>query len=180
MKIKLDLFKSSKKKSLIILAVVMIITIYKFFSLSNFSLISSNENTYESFLTESKLNDNNKQQAKLSDLDECDWIYVEPRAYFKRQSSFYFPDVSLIVLSYITMNRFAHHKFDIEVNVNGDQTYKLYLKDTQNFRVKVDPFDGTFIYFKLIARFDLRWLQEKGIQFDHTKNNSIYITRKFR
>lgn len=108
------------------------------------------------------------------DRAQCDWVYAKPRAYFKRQSSFYFRDVSLITLSYVTPKNFMNNRFDISVHVRyGNQYYyKKHIENVRTFLIKHDAFDATFVYVKLVAEFDIKSL-DKNLAWN---NFTAFIT----
>ena len=94
-----------------------------------------------------------------SSTNNCDWEYIKPRAFFKRSLSYYFLDVSLIKLSYVTINMFHKERFKLIVEVKNKEK-KLILKTEINkyhrYMIKSDPLDGQTLYYKIMAQFNLQ------------------------
>lgn len=164
-------------RALVILVIVAIAGI-NFFDLFHFqSLDQYNPFNYGKIYLSSSNNQNTQTDIATAESDECDWVYVEPRTYFRRQSSFYFWDVSLVTLSYITMSQLGGRRFDIEVSVRkaGVEVHKQNITETQTISVKTDPFDRTFVYLKLLFRFD--FINQKSDKQTDLNDISINITR---
>lgn len=105
-----------------------------------------------------------------SDTNTCDWVYLEPRTYFKRQASFMFWDVSLISLSYITMKHLSGQQFSSTIQIysfNKRLTLRIRLGPWKTFLIMRDAYDGTFQYFKMVIEFDLQnWLVKNGLELN--------------
>ena len=90
--------------------------------------------------------------------NNCDWEYIKPRAYFKRSLSFYFWDVSLINLSYVTMKKLDESFYLIIKILNKKRKIilKTRIKKYKKQFIKPDPFNGDYNYYKIMAQFDLQ------------------------
>ena len=91
--------------------------------------------------------------------NNCDWEYIKPRAFFKRSLSYYFWDVSLIKLSYVTINMFEKERFKLIVEAKNKEKkliLKTEIKKYDKHLIKSDPLDGQTLYYKIMAEFDLQ------------------------
>lgn len=90
--------------------------------------------------------------------EECDWVFLEPRTYFKRQASYYFSDASLVSLNYVIMRNHLHLQFSLETLVYNrelDVLIRVAVEKSTSLRIIEDIEDGTFVYFNLVATFNL-------------------------
>lgn len=89
----------------------------------------------------------------------CDWIYLEPRTYFRTESSYFFSDVSLILLNFITLKHNNNLAFELFLKINNKKkrnSIKIKIKSAKFELIKEDIFNSMYGYYILKAEFLLQ------------------------
>lgn len=122
------------------------------------------QNSLNKFLNETK---------EENDVD-CDWVFLEPRIYFKRQSSFFFSDVSLISLSFISFTYLRNLKIGLLLHLNNRKKKIFKIKMIKNIKIDLiynDNYNQLYAYYNLISKFNI----EKYLIKYNWKMEDIYL-----
>lgn len=106
------------------------------------------------------LNVHFKNISNISNKNECDWFYFNEGLFFKKQSSFFFLDVSLLLINFISKNSYSFQSFDLLLNMNNNKTNKTLKKkiDIKNVKIElvIKDFYQIYAFYNLFAKFNLQ------------------------